>query len=90
MDRTLPDAKEAVAPRITPNGGMIAQGHPLGTPRARLAGTAALKLALSGGNDPCRCCASVWAKDSPSPWKGCDGRYGRWKEPHSKGGTTNG
>jgi 3-oxoadipyl-CoA thiolase len=35
-------------PRVNPNGGAIALGHPLGMSGARLAGTAALELSLSG------------------------------------------
>jgi len=34
-------------PRVNPNGGAIALGHPLGMSGARLAGTAALELALT-------------------------------------------
>lgn len=37
------------APHINPNGGAIALGHPLGMSGARLAGTAALDLSLTGG-----------------------------------------
>ncbi len=37
------------APHVNPNGGAIALGHPLGASGARLAGTAALQLKLSGG-----------------------------------------
>ncbi|GAB4395057.1 MAG: 3-oxoadipyl-CoA thiolase [Kiloniellaceae bacterium] len=36
-------------PRVNPNGGAIALGHPLGMSGARLAGTAALELAEAGG-----------------------------------------
>lgn len=36
-------------PRVNPNGGAIALGHPLGMSGARITGTAALELALSGG-----------------------------------------
>ncbi|MDO5619950.1 MAG: 3-oxoadipyl-CoA thiolase [Paracoccus sp. (in: a-proteobacteria)] len=36
-------------PRVNPNGGAIALGHPLGMSGARIAGTAALELARSGG-----------------------------------------
>ncbi|MDW3119077.1 MAG: 3-oxoadipyl-CoA thiolase [Roseovarius pacificus] len=36
-------------PRVNPNGGAIALGHPLGMSGARLAGTAALELKLTGG-----------------------------------------
>ncbi|ULB11013.1 3-oxoadipyl-CoA thiolase [Cereibacter azotoformans] len=35
--------------RVNPNGGAIALGHPLGMSGARLTGTAALQLQLSGG-----------------------------------------
>jgi acetyl-CoA acyltransferase len=44
-DLGLPDE----APHVNPNGGAIALGHPLGASGARLAGTAALELALTGG-----------------------------------------
>ena len=37
------------APHVNPNGGAIALGHPLGASGARLAGTAALELSLTGG-----------------------------------------
>jgi len=36
-------------PRVNPNGGAIALGHPLGMSGARLTGTAALELNRSGG-----------------------------------------
>jgi acetyl-CoA acetyltransferase family protein len=36
-------------PRVNPNGGAIALGHPLGMSGARLAGTAALELQRTGG-----------------------------------------
>lgn len=36
-------------PRVNPNGGAIALGHPLGMSGARIVGTAALELALTGG-----------------------------------------
>ncbi|MGV6876798.1 3-oxoadipyl-CoA thiolase, partial [Pseudochelatococcus sp. B33] len=36
-------------PRVNPNGGAIALGHPLGMSGARITGTAALELSLSGG-----------------------------------------
>ena len=36
-------------PRVNPNGGAIALGHPLGMSGARLTGTAALELARTGG-----------------------------------------
>ena len=37
-------------PRVNPNGGAIALGHPLGMSGARLAGTAALELQPTAGN----------------------------------------
>ena len=36
-------------PRVNPNGGAIALGHPLGMSGARITGTAALELSLKGG-----------------------------------------
>ncbi|MBF9043576.1 3-oxoadipyl-CoA thiolase [Rhodobacterales bacterium HKCCE4037] len=36
-------------PRVNPNGGAIALGHPLGMSGARIAGTAALEMQLNGG-----------------------------------------
>lgn len=36
-------------PRVNPNGGAIALGHPLGMSGARIAGSLALELALAGG-----------------------------------------
>jgi acetyl-CoA acyltransferase len=36
------------APNVNPNGGAIALGHPLGASGARITGTAALELSLSG------------------------------------------
>lgn len=36
-------------PRVNPNGGAIALGHPLGMSGARITGTAALELKLNGG-----------------------------------------
>ncbi len=36
-------------PRVNPNGGAIALGHPLGMSGARITGTAALQLSLIGG-----------------------------------------
>lgn len=36
-------------PRVNPNGGAIALGHPLGMSGARITGTAALQLSLTGG-----------------------------------------
>ncbi|RJL21300.1 3-oxoadipyl-CoA thiolase [Paracoccus siganidrum] len=37
-------------PRVNPNGGAIALGHPLGMSGARITGTAALEMALNGGS----------------------------------------
>lgn len=37
------------AAHVNPNGGAIALGHPLGMSGARISGTAALDLSLSGG-----------------------------------------
>ena len=37
-------------PRVNPNGGAIALGHPLGMSGARITGTAALELALGSGH----------------------------------------
>ena len=37
-------------PRVNPNGGAIALGHPLGMSGARITGTAALELSLTGGH----------------------------------------
>lgn len=39
---------DETAPHINPNGGAIALGHPLGMSGARIVGTAALELSLSG------------------------------------------
>jgi acetyl-CoA acyltransferase len=36
-------------PRVNPNGGAIALGHPLGMTGARISGSAALELSLTGG-----------------------------------------
>lgn len=36
-------------PRVNPNGGAIALGHPLGMSGARITGTAALEMSLTGG-----------------------------------------
>ena len=44
-DLGLPDD----AAQVNPNGGAIALGHPLGMSGARIAGTAALQLGLTGG-----------------------------------------
>ncbi len=35
--------------RVNPNGGAIALGHPLGMSGARITGSAALELSLTGG-----------------------------------------
>ena len=40
---------DETSPYINPNGGAIALGHPLGMSGARITGTAALQLKLSGG-----------------------------------------
>ncbi|MAL75667.1 MAG: 3-oxoadipyl-CoA thiolase [Rhodospirillaceae bacterium] len=40
---------DPAAPHINPNGGAIALGHPLGMSGARITGTAALELSLTGG-----------------------------------------
>lgn len=46
--------------RVNPNGGAIALGHPLGMTGARLAGTAAWQLQLSGGKRAlCTMCIGV-------------------------------
>ena len=46
---TLRDlAVDPFDPRVNPNGGAIALGHPLGMSGARIAGTAALELSLKG------------------------------------------
>jgi acetyl-CoA acetyltransferase len=36
-------------PRVNPNGGAIALGHPLGMSGARISGTAALEVQVTGG-----------------------------------------
>lgn len=47
-------------PRINPNGGAIALGHPLGMSGARLIGTAAMQLEASGGRYAlCTMCVGV-------------------------------
>jgi 3-oxoadipyl-CoA thiolase len=42
-------------PRVNPNGGAIALGHPLGMSGARIAGTAALELLATGGKRSLSC-----------------------------------
>ena len=47
-------------PRVNPNGGAIALGHPLGMSGARITGTAALELSLNGGRRAlCTMCIGV-------------------------------
>lgn len=47
-------------PRVNPNGGAIALGHPLGMSGARITGTAALELNLNGGKRAlCTMCIGV-------------------------------
>ena len=47
-------------PRVNPNGGAIALGHPLGMSGARITGTAALELQLNGGRYAlCTMCIGV-------------------------------
>ena len=58
--------------RVNPNGGAIALGHPLGMSGARIAGTAALELALRGGRGRSPPCASASARASPSRWSGSE------------------
>jgi 3-oxoadipyl-CoA thiolase len=49
-----------IDPRVNPNGGAIALGHPLGTSGARLVGTAALELRRSGARRAlCTMCIGV-------------------------------
>ena len=50
-------------PRVNPNGGAIALGHPLGA-SARLATTAINQLHRTGGATRCAPCASVSARAS--------------------------
>ena len=59
-------------PRVNPNGGAIALGHPLGMSGARITGTAALELAPQRAGVRSRPCASAWARGSPSRWSGFD------------------
>lgn len=44
-------------PRVNPNGGAIALGHPLGMSGARITGTAAVQLGLTGGR---RSLSTMW------------------------------
>ncbi|WP_370343671.1 3-oxoadipyl-CoA thiolase [Pararhodobacter marinus] len=47
-------------PRVNPNGGAIALGHPLGMSGARITGTAALEMQLNGGTRAlCTMCIGV-------------------------------
>ncbi|MDH3665292.1 MAG: 3-oxoadipyl-CoA thiolase, partial [Alphaproteobacteria bacterium] len=47
-------------PRVNPNGGAIALGHPLGMSGARITGTAALELRKNGGKRAlCTMCIGV-------------------------------
>jgi len=46
-------------PRINPNGGAIALGHPLGMSGTRITGTAALQLAKSGDKALATMCIGV-------------------------------
>ncbi len=59
-------------PRVNPNGGAIALGHPLGMSGARITGTAALELALKGAGGRWPPCASAWARGLPSRWSGSE------------------
>ncbi len=61
-------------PRVNPNGGAIALGHPLGMSGARIVGTAALELQARADGGRCRPCASVWGRASRWPLSGCDMR----------------
>ena len=58
-------------PRVNPNGGAIALGHPLGMSGARLALTATEELQRSGGSSPSPPCASASARESRSRSNGC-------------------
>jgi acetyl-CoA acyltransferase len=47
-------------PRVNPNGGAIALGHPLGMSGTRITGTAALEMSLNGGKRALACmCVGV-------------------------------
>jgi len=51
---------DPAAPHITPNGGAIALGHPLGMTGARLIGTAALEMQITGATTAlCSLCVGV-------------------------------
>jgi acetyl-CoA acyltransferase len=56
-------------PRVNPNGGAIALGHPLGASGARLATTAVNQLHATGGRYACAPCASAWARASRCTWR---------------------
>ena len=48
------------SPKVNPNGGAIAFGHPLGMSGARITGTAALELKRTGGKRALACmCVGV-------------------------------
>ena len=49
-------------PRVNPNGGAIALGHPLGMSGARIVGTAARELAAARAATPWPRCASASAR----------------------------
>jgi acetyl-CoA acyltransferase len=52
-------------PRVNPNGGAIALGHPLGMSGARLVTTALHELEETAAATPCAPCASALARASP-------------------------
>ncbi len=61
-------------PRVNPNGGAIALGHPLGARRAR--GSSRPRSTSSNaptGASRCARCASAWARASPSPSSAFEG-----------------
>lgn len=49
-------------PRVNPNGGAIALGHPLGASGARLVTAATYQLERTGGASRCAPCASAWVR----------------------------
>jgi 3-carboxy-cis,cis-muconate cycloisomerase len=64
-------ASPTTTPRVNPNGGAIALGHPLGMSGARITGTAAVELrAQPAAIARWRQCASASARASPSPRDG--------------------